>query len=153
MRYDPRNLKTLLEMKTPVKASELQQFICAVNWMRTAIPEYNKEIAPLQNLLESVCSSTGKRTKRALSSVDISAKWELVHKESFEKIKKYIGNETSLSFPKDGYSICLFTDASDFHWSAVLVQTPSKHMDEPIDERTYQPLGFLSGSFKGSALN
>jgi len=52
VRYDPRSLSTLMEMRTPELAGDIQQFICATNRMRNSIPEYSKVVAPLHNLME-----------------------------------------------------------------------------------------------------
>lgn len=38
--YDPQNLTALVVMTCPTKADELQQMLCAENWMRSAIPVY-----------------------------------------------------------------------------------------------------------------
>ena len=48
---DPRRIDGLLSMQRPETAGDLQQFICAINWMRKGIPEYNKNVGPLQALL------------------------------------------------------------------------------------------------------
>lgn len=47
VRFQPRHLEALMNMRTPEFAADLQQFVCASNWMRTAIPEFTKNIAPL----------------------------------------------------------------------------------------------------------
>ena len=49
--------------------------------------------------------------------------------------------------------MCLFTDASETHWAAVLTQVDTKHMRKPIDEQAHEPLSFLSGSFAGHSAN
>ena len=48
---DPRCIDGLLSMQRPETAGDLQQFICAINWMRKGIPEYNKNVGPFQALL------------------------------------------------------------------------------------------------------
>ena len=47
MRYNPRDLHTLLNMCKPEFASDLKQCLCATNWMRKSIPEYFNTISPL----------------------------------------------------------------------------------------------------------
>ena len=49
--HDPRRIDGLLSMQRPETAGDLQQFICAINCMRKGIPEYNKNVGPLQTLL------------------------------------------------------------------------------------------------------
>jgi hypothetical protein len=47
--------------------------------------------------------------------------------------------------------MCLFTDASDTHWSGVLTQVPDYQMNELVEDQTHHPLAFGSGAFKGAA--
>ena len=55
IRYDPRNLQALLEMKRPKQADELQKLMCAANWMRTSITSYAELIGPLQKAMDAAC--------------------------------------------------------------------------------------------------
>lgn len=43
----PERISGLVGMPAPGTAVELQQFLCAANWMRASIPEYTKIVAPL----------------------------------------------------------------------------------------------------------
>ena len=52
VKYDPLGMENLMTMRHPEFASDLQQFLCAKNWMRTAIPDYSRVISPLHNLME-----------------------------------------------------------------------------------------------------
>lgn len=54
MVYNPRHLSTLRSMLDPGNAAELQQFLCAANWMRGAIPNFSTAVAPLHDVLEDV---------------------------------------------------------------------------------------------------
>jgi Reverse transcriptase (RNA-dependent DNA polymerase) len=38
VRSDPRRAQGFLDMSMPVSGADLQQFVCALNWMRTATP-------------------------------------------------------------------------------------------------------------------
>jgi RNase H-like domain found in reverse transcriptase/Integrase zinc binding domain/Chromo (CHRromatin Organisation MOdifier) domain len=46
---------------------------------------------------------------------------------------------------------CLFTDASETNWGAILTQVPPSDLDLPFEEQRHEPLAFLSGSFKKAA--
>lgn len=148
VRFDPRNLQGLVDMRTPTRGDELQQLLCASNWMRTSIPSYSELVAPLQALLEKAASGLKKRTKRSLARVDISTDWGEAEATAFDKLKQSLVNATSLSFPKNEHAICLFTDASDDHWSAIFAQCPNSALDTNVKDRPYEPLAFISGSFK-----
>eukprot|EP00644_Phytophthora_capsici_P005004 jgi/Phyca11/96647/e_gw1.1.158.1 len=42
VRHDPARIDALRQMPVPSTGQELQQFICALNWMRTSLPAFNK---------------------------------------------------------------------------------------------------------------
>lgn len=69
---------------------------------------------------------------------------------AFQQVKDALANSVSLSFPLEGYSMFLFTDCSDKYCSAILLQSPEDTTKDLVTERPYEPLGLLSGSFKGS---
>ena len=132
VRFDPRRLETLLSMSPPERGNELQQFICAANWMRSSIPAFSKQIAPLHKLMESCYAKCNKRTKRAVRSIQLSGLWGTVHDVAFRRIKDQLGQSLRLAYPRDGFIPCLFSDASEDHWSSVLTQVPKSQMDLPV---------------------
>ena len=67
VQMNPRKLNALLELQEPQNAADLQQFLCAANWMRSCIPEFSKLTEDLSNLLESIYRKAGKRTRRAVA--------------------------------------------------------------------------------------
>jgi len=148
VRFDPRNLKALKDMKYPTTGGELQQFMCATNWMRMGIPEYAITVGPLHNLLEECYNAVGKRTKKAVAKLKLGENWRPEHGKAFEAIRHHLQNTITLSFPKPKYTRCLFTDASDGYWAAVLTQIPDDQVGRPVEEQEHEPLGFLSGAFK-----
>lgn len=152
-RYDPRHFDSILNMKPPRTAADLQQFIAATNWMRSSIPEYSSTVQPLRDLMESIYYSVGGRTKRKVKKVVLEGSWRAIHDVAFKNIKDKLASSTKLSFPKSDGIICLFTDASDTHWSAVLTQIPLADKKKEIEEQCHELLCFLSGCFKGSAAN
>ncbi len=52
IRYNPKNFDALLNMRKPEMASDLEQFLCGVNWMRNGIPNFSKVVYPLHQLME-----------------------------------------------------------------------------------------------------
>jgi len=119
-RFDPRNLKALQDMQYPTTGGELQQFMCATNWMRMGIPEYAVTVAPLHSLLEECYNAVGKRTKKAVAKLKIGENWRPEHAQAFEAIRNHLQEAVTLAFPKPQFTRCLFTDASDGYWAAVL---------------------------------
>ncbi|KAG2950455.1 hypothetical protein PC117_g4442 [Phytophthora cactorum] len=62
VRHDPARLTALTSLLLPSTDQDLQQFICAMNRMRIAIPAFNKLVAPLSKLMEKVSVGV-RRTK------------------------------------------------------------------------------------------
>lgn len=50
----------LLDMACPTTGAQLQRYLSALQWMRNAIPEYTKLIAPLHDSLERVYATVSK---------------------------------------------------------------------------------------------
>lgn len=153
VRYDPRNLEALLNMNKPVAGGQLQQLMCAANWMRTAVPEFFKLTAPSHDLLEKIYKSAGSRKKRAVSKISLGERWETEHTKAFDHLKKQLASAVELSHPKEGYRLCLSTDASESHWSTILTQSPISERKLPLQEQSHSPMALLSGSFKGHSKN
>lgn len=60
---DPAYFDALHQMEKPSSGAHLQQLLCALQWMRTAIQSFSMLVAPLQGLLEKVYKLAGKSTK------------------------------------------------------------------------------------------
>ena len=153
IQFDPRHFDTLITMNTPTYGNELQQLLCATNWMRTSIPAYAQTIAPLHNLMETVYKRAGGRTKRAVSKICLTDSWGSAHDDAFNGIKKQLAASTKLAHPKSDHNICLFTDASDTHRAAILPQISDSQKRMPVEEQEHEPLCFLSGAFTGASKN
>ena len=70
--HDPERIKTLSYMKEPIRASELQQFLMAAQWMSRSIPNFNNIVVPLQDVLEQAMKGQPKRTKAVARGVRLS---------------------------------------------------------------------------------
>jgi hypothetical protein len=57
----------------------------------------------------------------------------------------------TLIHPSSALHLCLYTDASDAFWSAVVTKVPSPDLDLPPAEQKHEPLAFLSGRFTASS--
>ena len=154
IRFDPRNHQALLELPEPTKGGELQQFLCAMGWMRSAIPEYTRLVAPLHAMLERVYAEANGRTKRKANGVQLSTVgWSEQEAQCFQNVKSELHNTCTLSHLDSAKRLCLFTDASDDHWAFVLTQIPVADVELDPQKQRHQPLSFLSGSFVRAAKN
>ncbi|ETO81713.1 hypothetical protein F444_04041 [Phytophthora nicotianae P1976] len=130
VRYDPARFEALVRLPPPSTGNELQQFICALNWMRSSLPAYNKLVHPLVQLVEEIYKKAG---------------------ECFERCKSTLSKALQLAHPDPAKRLCIFTDGSDLHWSAAVTQIPLDQQHQPLGEQEHQPLMMLSGTFSGSA--
>eukprot|EP00737_Agarophyton_chilense_P002826 gb/GEZJ01003250.1/.p1 GENE.gb/GEZJ01003250.1/~~gb/GEZJ01003250.1/.p1 ORF type:complete len:229 (+),score=19.03 gb/GEZJ01003250.1/:944-1630(+) len=87
VQYDPRCFQVLIDMKPPKTANELQQLLCATNWMRTSIPEYARRVQQLYELMESAYKEIGSRKTSAVRKIRIYERWNGKHQSVFEDIK------------------------------------------------------------------
>jgi hypothetical protein len=71
VRFDPKNMEALQTMQEPQNGADLVQYVAAVNWMRSAIPNYSKRVAPLQAALAKLFEGKIRRTKKAAAAVSL----------------------------------------------------------------------------------
>ena len=68
VKHDSDRLGWLANMRRPSTAGELMQFLQALNWLRTSLPQMAAVVAPLRELLESYMAGNPRRTKRVASN-------------------------------------------------------------------------------------
>ncbi|KAH9119621.1 hypothetical protein AeMF1_007787, partial [Aphanomyces euteiches] len=140
----------LIDLALPTTAADLQQFVCATNWMRASIPDYNKLIDPLRRLLDVAVKAAGSSKKKSPARVALSlVGWSQDHAACFEDVKSALANVVPLSHPRNDMEVCVFTDASDKFWGAVATQILSEDLSLPLEDQRHEPLAFLSGTFTG----
>jgi hypothetical protein len=139
-------------MQPPVTAADLQQFVCACNWMRASIPQYNERVSKLTDLLELCMTKAGSRKKSKLTKLLLKdCGWDQVHEKSLANLKVALTEMVPLAHPNEEADVCVFTDASQDHWGAVVTQVVSGELSKPLQDQHHEPLAFLSGSFKDAS--
>lgn len=151
MSFKPRSFDTLTAMKRPELATDLQQFCCAMNWLRSSIPCFAEVAAPLHSLLERCYKAVGGRTRRRLGTSRLGDWWADAHDVAFNALRANLIAQTKLTFPQPDCELCLCTDASTDHWAGVLTQVPRSQRNLPLKDQDHSPLGFVSGSFTGAS--
>lgn len=58
-----------------------------------------------------------------------------------------------MAFPKKGKILCLYTDASDKFWSAVVTQTSPTDLMKPVEVQVHEPLAFLGAALRNAECN
>ena len=151
---DPSRLEDLRDMDMPRTAVELSEFIYCCRWMSVAIPDFASRCAPLTKLLEAAYTKTGKRNKRSIRNVALSSlPWGPTEEQCFYQLQDTLRNAVKLSYPLPDKEVCMYTDASDRYWSAVVTQVDKRHLSLPLADQRHDPLAFLGGAFKGAGLD
>jgi hypothetical protein len=153
---NPQYVDAVREMAAPVTAADLQQFLGSCGWVRGKIPAYAELVAPLQQLLTAALAGSKKRNARAAARIALrDAGWGEAHAAAFEAIKAALAQAVTLAHLRDDMAVCLFPDASTYFWGSILTQVPPEDVTsgKPVETWRHEPLGFLSGAFKGASLN
>ena len=153
VKYDFQRLAGLATMKRPETAVDLMQFLRAVDWLRTSLPRMAQVVWPLRVFLEEHLAGTERRTKRVASKRAISAgEWTSELIGAWDDAQDLVAHAVALSHTKPGWTVLMFPDASDEHWASFLTQVHQEELDRgvPVEDLTHEPLGFLSGIFRGS---
>jgi RNase H-like domain found in reverse transcriptase len=141
-------MEALQTMQEPQNGADLVQYVAAVHWMRSAIPNYPKRVAPLRAALEKVFEG---KSRRKLQPQCRCYTFGDQRSKRLSKIYKQLSwiQWRWHSRPK---GICILTDTSDRLYSGLLTQIDEEQLDLPMEEQDHQPLAFLSGEFKGAQL-
>ena len=153
--HDPARIQGLSEMRRPENAGELMQFLQAVNWLRTSLPRLAGVVEPLRVFLEELMTGASRRTKRvARNRVIPAAAWTEDRVRAWRAAQELVAQAVPLHHPRPGCVVLMFPDASDLYWGSFLTQVPVEEFRSglALENMSHEPLGFLSGSFKGSQL-
>jgi hypothetical protein len=153
VRFDPKNMEALQTMQEPQNGANLVQYVASVNWMRSAIPNYSKRVAPLQAALAKVFEGKSRTTKKAAAAVSLLQLWGQEEQADFKYLLAAIMESMTLAFSDPDKRICVLTNASDRFYAGLVTQIDEQQMNIPMEEQDHQPLAFLSGDFKRKARN
>ncbi|KAH9182886.1 hypothetical protein AeNC1_015138, partial [Aphanomyces euteiches] len=152
VRHDPGRIQALMELPEPQRANELQQFVCALNWMRMSIPGYNKIVAPLMDCLERAYAAADGRTKSKMARISLDqVTWGDIERACLTDCKCALARAVELAHVDRSKTICVFADASEKFWRSAITQIPSEHLHRPLESQDHEPLMFLSGKFTGAS--
>ena len=151
-RFDPALIQGLVDLELPRTAAELQQFLCAANWIRISIPSYASAVEKLSLMLKTSQRSVSSSRRSKLRNVKLE--WDSEEEMAFGRVKELLANSVQLAHfrSSEDWALCLFTDASDRHWGVALTQCPASDLSLPVVDQRHEALAFLSGSFSGSQL-
>lgn len=151
---DPRRVAAIDAVPRPTNGGQLLSFLASTNWIRDHIPNYAAVIAPLQDLLKDITGGLKRKTKRQAESVPLAPLWKEQHTVAWDQLKLAVAASVTLTSPSEEKDFCLFTDASDSNWGAILTQVPRGFVESsaPPEDWPHEPLSFISGGFRGAQL-
>jgi hypothetical protein len=75
VRFDPNNMQALQTMREPQNGAYLIRYVAAVNWTRSAIPNFSRRVAPLLAALAKVFEGKSRRSNKATAAVTLLYLW------------------------------------------------------------------------------
>ena len=123
------------KLVAPTTYGQLKSLLGFCSFLRQYVPHYCDVIKPLNDL--------GKRKNSLRSEANIVSDWTDVHDRALSLIKDMLMSAEVLALPDHRHGFILFTDASKYHMSAVLMQQFDQHL---------RPIGYWSKPFKGPQL-
>ena len=95
------------------------QFLQAINWMRTSLPELVELEAPLRALLEE-CLCNTRCTKRVAARRAVgSNEWTDERMTAWGAVRRRVSEAVPLNHLKPVFFVMMYPDASDKFWGAV----------------------------------
>lgn len=153
-RFNPRTAITIEEMSEPRLAGELDQFLNVLNWTRSSLFDFAALSKPLHDLMESIKAKVGSREKKRYEKVRLDQiGWTDMHRQAFLQCKDLFAKRVKETHVDPAATLCMFTDASDSFWGAVLTQVVDWKDGVPVHGQQHQVVAILSGEFKGSQEN
>ena len=128
------------------------QFLQAINWMRSSLPELAELEAPLRALLEE-CLYNTRHTKRVAARHALgSNEWTDERMAAWDAMRLQVREAVPLNHLKPGLTVMMFPDAKDKLWGSCITQVPTVELGGSIaiEDVAHEPLGFLNGPFRGS---
>ena len=101
----PEKLSSIQQIHCPYTPKEVKQFLGLVGYYRKFIPRYDDIARPLN----------------ALTRKDTEFEWTDICQRSFDLLKAMVSEEPILVYPDLLKPYILFTDASKYAWSCVLM--------------------------------
>jgi predicted DNA-binding transcriptional regulator YafY len=91
-------MEALQTMREPQNGADLVQYIAELNWMRSAIPNYSKRVAPLQSALAKVLKGISRMTRKAAAAATLLHLWGPEEQAAFKDLQEAIMESMTLAF-------------------------------------------------------
>ena len=153
IKYDPRRMTAFPAMEPPTTGAHLQQFLCALQWVKQGLPQFSDLVKTLHEFMERFLERAEKRTRQSVSRVSLSAlRFASNEKAGFENCKQALANQVTLLHRDRRKRPCVYTDASKTVWSGIVTQVPYSDLSQSHSQQRHDALAFLSGKFNSTQL-
>ena len=129
----PDKIKDVDKLRAPTNVSGVKSLLGFTGFLRAHVPYYCEIVRLLQTLV--VGKKGGKH--------NIEREWTATHDKAIHRLKEALKSPKVLAFPDPSQRFILYTDASKFNMSGVLMQG---------DMDKLKPVGYWSKAFKGAQL-
>lgn len=97
-RFDLRGIDGIRQMESRTSGADLQQLVCARQWMRNSIPSFSSIICSFADILEKVYQHVGNCTKRSVASVPLpKIGWSQLEEDAFVNCKQALEHQATLA--------------------------------------------------------
>jgi hypothetical protein len=116
IKVDPKRVEAIDQINIPRNKKEIQSFLGRINFLRRFIPNFAEIIKLITDMLKK----------------DNEVKWTTEAKESFQRVKKSIGEALVLVSPDYTKEFLIFSFASEYTIATVLLQKNEEGFEQPI---------------------
>lgn len=152
IRFDRRRINGVRIMHEPMNVEERQQFVCALQWMRSVIPTFSTLIPLLSDFMESIYVKAGTGEKSAVARVKLNkAAWSNTESDAFQFAESALEHQVALSHRHEDCRLCVFTDASASSGRVSSHKSPSRTSPNLTSINVRSLSAFSLGSLLGAA--
>lgn len=109
--------------------------LCAMQYLRSGTSNFQYLVQVLHNFIEKLYVTASKHTKRSISHISLDTiGGSEKHTDSFFACKAAVAHRTTLAHRDKTKPLCIYTDASDTHWSGILIQAAPDKLMSPHHE-------------------
>ena len=143
--FDPRGIDGLQQMAEPTDGAQRQQLFCALQWVKTGIPNFNRIVEPLHEFLEKDYVRSKTHKKRSLARISMAdVGWDQTELQAFKSCTKALSRRVTLTHRDATKRVCVYSDSSNSFWSGIITQVPAPDMTLPVAEQPHEPLALHS---------
>jgi site-specific DNA-cytosine methylase len=150
---DPERTQGLRDAPLPTLASELYHLISVAGWMRDKIPDLAALAHPMRLLVDAALAIKGKRTIKSIEKVKLTdVGWTDNHVSQYKTLINAMVNTIQRACFDPDKVTCIWSDASELHFSMMLTQCAPGELEKPLDDQRHDILVCNSGTFTRAQL-